>query len=142
MSRNFGDFRYKESKTETEGATFKDTAVSSEPDIIVHDVDNEEDEFIVIATDGIWECADNQAIIDFIRVRIAEWAPTPDLFRLVLESLFDRLCPAELDYGDRGGDNMSGYIMSPIANVERVKELCSRPTPDRRPDPERLFSRL
>ena len=140
MSRNFGDFRYKESEQGAEDPTYKDTAVSSEPDIIEHDINEEEDEFVILASDGIWECADNQAIIDFIRIRIAEWSPTDNLFRLIVESLFDRLCPAELGY--HGGDNMTAYIVSPTAKMECLQELCLRPRPATRPDPERLFTRL
>jgi protein phosphatase PTC2/3 len=47
MSRALGDFQYKENKNKTP----EEQAVTADPDIITHDI-TDEDEFLVVACDG------------------------------------------------------------------------------------------
>ena len=59
LSRAFGDYGYKD------GATLKqeDQAVTAMPDVTVNKR-SKEDDFLVVACDGIWDCVTNQECVD------------------------------------------------------------------------------
>jgi len=66
VSRSLGDFIY---KTNTE-KTSEEQTVTANPDILIRDI-AEDDEFIVLACDGVWDYMTNEQVIDFIREGIA-----------------------------------------------------------------------
>jgi len=67
LSRAFGDFRFKK----TESLAPENQIITANPEVTVHDITGE-DEFIVIACDGIWDCMSSQQVVDFVRLKIFE----------------------------------------------------------------------
>ncbi|KAF4668347.1 hypothetical protein FOZ61_006586 [Perkinsus olseni] len=57
VSRAFGDHQMKE----------PEPYVSADPEIVATPIDFDQDEFVVIATDGIWDKIDNQEAISYLR---------------------------------------------------------------------------
>ena len=55
MSRAFGDFKYKEKKE----LPCEKQAVTVLPDVTIRDREKD-DIFIILASDGIWDCQTNQ----------------------------------------------------------------------------------
>lgn len=66
LSRAIGDLKYKQIK----GLSGREQLISAEPDVTVVDVDPVEDEFMVLACDGVWDVMTNQNICDFVRERL------------------------------------------------------------------------
>ena len=65
VSRALGDFEYKN----VEGKGPCEQLVSPEPEIFVVDR-SENDEFVVLACDGIWDVMSNEELCDFVRSRM------------------------------------------------------------------------
>ena len=65
VSRALGDFEYKN----VQGKGECEQLVSPEPDVFVVSR-SEEDEFLVLACDGIWDVMNNEQLCDFIRSRL------------------------------------------------------------------------
>lgn len=63
VSRALGDFEYKQ----VEGKGPCEQLVSPEPQVDVLERDNELDEFLVLACDGVWDVMSNKEICDHIR---------------------------------------------------------------------------
>lgn len=119
VSRGLGDYRFKELNTVLKGAAHfenatnnssstdsmllpEDQKVSPLPDVIVQTRNQELDEFIIIACDGIWDVQTNYEGVKLVK----------DIFRegekdlgLVCEEVLD-LC---LQYGSK--DNMTALIL-------------------------------
>lgn len=66
VSRALGDYEYKN----VEGKGPCEQLVSPEPEIFMRDRDEENDEFLVLACDGIWDVMTNEDLCDFIRSRL------------------------------------------------------------------------
>ena len=65
LSRAIGDHAYKK----TASLPAEEQAITALPDIRTLTLENE-DEFMVIACDGIWNFMSSQDVIDFVRVRL------------------------------------------------------------------------
>ncbi len=65
ISRTFGDYHY---KCNLEKQPFEQI-ISAEPDIYIHERSNK-DEFIVLASDGIWDVINNEEIQQYINYRL------------------------------------------------------------------------
>jgi len=61
-----GDYEYKN----VEGRGPCEQLVSPEPEVFVHDRDDERDEFLVLACDGVWDVMSNEDVCDFVRSRL------------------------------------------------------------------------
>lgn len=66
VSRALGDYEYKNVK----GRGPCEQLVSPEPEIFVRDRDDEEDEFLVLACDGIWDVMTNADLCAYIHSRL------------------------------------------------------------------------
>ncbi|KAI8332400.1 phosphatase 2C-like domain-containing protein [Chlamydoabsidia padenii] len=102
LSRAIGDFEFKQN----DQLPAEEQVVTCNPDIIEHEL-TEEDEFIVLACDGIWDCMTNQEVVDYIRARIAQHEP----LELVCESIMDHCLAPDSEVGGVGCDNMSIIIV-------------------------------
>ena len=67
MSRAIGDHAYK--KTHTLPAEAQ--AISAQPDVRTLTLEDQ-DEFMVIACDGIWNFMSSQDVVDFVRERLSK----------------------------------------------------------------------
>ncbi|KAJ6150835.1 hypothetical protein N7470_007429 [Penicillium chermesinum] len=80
--------------------------VTAYPDVTVHDL-TDDDEFLVIACDGIWDCQSSQAVVEFVRRGIAA---KQDLYR-ICENMMDNCLASNSETGGVGCDNMTMTIV-------------------------------
>lgn len=101
MSRALGDFHFKDP-----GLPPDQQKISPTPDVAVVDID-EQDEFIVVACDGLFELMTWDSVCDYVHQRIRS---TP--LNKIAEGLLDACCsPNMLATGGRGTDNESVVII-------------------------------
>jgi len=103
LSRAIGDLEYKKRSD----LPPKEQVICSTPDVIVRER-TPEDEFIVLACDGIWDVMSNQDICDFVRPRLEKGM---DL-KVVAEEVLEHCCsedPAKT--AGLGTDNMTVVIV-------------------------------
>jgi protein phosphatase 2C family protein 2/3 len=102
LSRAIGDFEFKKSAE----LPPEQQIVTAFPDVEVHDI-SEDDEFLVIACDGIWDCQSSQAVVEFVRRGIAS---KQDL-SAICENMMDNCLASNSDTGGVGCDNMTIIII-------------------------------
>ncbi|TPX34836.1 hypothetical protein SmJEL517_g02573 [Synchytrium microbalum] len=104
LSRAIGDFDFKQSPQ----LPAEDQIVTVNPEIITRQM-TEDDEFLVLACDGIWDCMSNQDVVDFVRVRIAT---TRGNLGSICEQIMDRCLASDSELGGVGCDNMTVIIVA------------------------------
>ncbi|OAX77969.1 hypothetical protein ACJ72_07726 [Emergomyces africanus] len=102
LSRALGDFEFKKSAD----LAPEQQIVTAYPDVTTHEI-TEDDEFLVIACDGIWDCQPSQAVIEFVRRGIAE---KQELYR-ICENMMDNCLASSSETGGVGCDNMTMVII-------------------------------
>ncbi|CAJ2661536.1 unnamed protein product [Trifolium pratense] len=102
LSRAIGDFDFKKSAS----LAPEQQAVTVYPDVTIHDISND-DEFMVIACDGIWDCRSSQSVVEFIRRGIA----AKQELSKICENLMDNCLSPESEPGGIGCDNMTLVII-------------------------------
>jgi serine/threonine protein phosphatase PrpC len=71
VSRAFGDAEHKRLRgAEMWGRNFSADPLTAEPEVVVEAV-RAEDEFVVLACDGVWDVLPSQSVINFVRRRLA-----------------------------------------------------------------------
>eukprot|EP00927_Polykrikos_kofoidii_P041263 TRINITY_DN3518_c0_g1_i1.p1 TRINITY_DN3518_c0_g1~~TRINITY_DN3518_c0_g1_i1.p1 ORF type:complete len:641 (-),score=164.46 TRINITY_DN3518_c0_g1_i1:161-1867(-) len=114
LSRAFGDTRYKTN----EKVPAKDQIVTAFPEVRTLPL-TDDDEFIVIGCDGIWECLSNQEAVDFVRPHLLERedGSKPEALSRTCAAICDRgLCPSmdtteNPSFDGHGCDNMTVAIV-------------------------------
>merc|ERR1711939_1232589 len=99
LSRSIGDLRFKK-RTEVPA---DEQVVCSTPDICIQPRSSD-DEFIVIACDGVWDVKTNDEVCRFIRDRLRKGQ---DLSLIIEDLLDDCICEDPKQTGGLGGDNMT-----------------------------------
>ncbi|XP_038714086.1 probable protein phosphatase 2C 21 [Tripterygium wilfordii] len=100
LSRAIGDVEFKQNKT----LPAEKQIVSAEPDINTVEL-CDDDEFVVLACDGIWDCMSSQQLVDYVR----ELLITENKLSAICERVFDRcLAPSA---GGEGCDNMTMILV-------------------------------
>ncbi|KAI7892521.1 phosphatase 2C-like domain-containing protein [Mucor mucedo] len=112
LSRAIGDFEFKQS----ENLPAEKQVVTCNPDIIEHKI-TKEDEFFVLACDGIWDCMSNQDVVDFVRAGVAE----DKTLTTICEDMMDNCLADDQTSSGLGYDNMSVMIIG-ILNGKTEKE--------------------
>ncbi|KAL1899828.1 Protein phosphatase 2C 2 [Sporothrix stenoceras] len=102
LSRAIGDFEFKKSAELSPELQI----VTAYPDVTVHDL-TDNDEFLVIACDGIWDCQSSQAVVEFVRRGIAA---KQDLDK-ICENMMDNCLASNSETGGVGCDNMTMSII-------------------------------
>ncbi|KAJ1451670.1 phosphatase 2C-like domain-containing protein [Pelagophyceae sp. CCMP2097] len=109
LSRSLGDLKYKQNAE----LRPEEQIISADPDVLAYDV-NSDDEFFILACDGIWDVCSNQDAVDFVRKRLDELKAQGGHVKLsqICEDLFD-FCLAKNPRETRGigGDNMTVIIV-------------------------------
>ncbi|KAJ8912919.1 hypothetical protein NQ315_017249 [Exocentrus adspersus] len=109
LSRAIGDHAYKQNKELSD----KEQMITALPDIKTLTVNPGEDEFMVLACDGIWNFMSSQEVVDFIKPRIA----ASESLSHICEEMFD-YCLAPDTMGDGTGcDNMTAIIVQFKNNI-------------------------
>lgn len=135
-ARALGDFFYKQRPD----LDPKDQIVTAFPEVKTHSV-TADDEFIVLACDGIWDVLSSQQVIDAVRRQIASGASLQECTEYLLEAC---LAP---QFGGVGCDNMTVVIIALLRGrsidewratiAQRVAQGDGHPTPEELP---RFFS--
>jgi len=111
LSRAIGDFEFKKSAD----LPPEQQIVTAFPDVEIHDI-HEDDEFLVVACDGIWDCQSSQAVVEFVRRGIVA---KQDLAS-ICENMMDNCLASNSDTGGVGCDNMTMIIVGLLQG--RTKE--------------------
>lgn len=102
LSRAIGDFEFKKEYSLEPEAQM----ITSNPDITEHAI-TEEDEFLVIACDGIWDCLTSQEVVDYIRRSLQQRKKLPEICERIMEH-----CLAPDASGGLGMDNMTIMVIA------------------------------
>ncbi|KAK3360197.1 phosphatase 2C-domain-containing protein [Lasiosphaeria hispida] len=102
LSRAIGDFEFKKSAE----LAPEQQIVTAYPDVVVHDL-AEDDEFLVVACDGIWDCQSSQAVVEFVRRGIAAHQE----LEKICENMMDNCLASNSETGGVGCDNMTMIII-------------------------------
>ncbi|GAA6020584.1 hypothetical protein JCM10207_008676 [Rhodosporidiobolus poonsookiae] len=111
LSRAMGDFEFKQNNN----LDAEQQIVTVDPDITVHEA-TKEDEFVVIACDGIWDVLTSQQVIDYVRLAISQEKP----LTAICEELMDRCLAPDSDWGGVGCDNMTLMVVAILG--DRTKD--------------------
>jgi protein phosphatase 2C family protein 2/3 len=113
LARALGDFEFKKNYSLTPDKQI----ITSNPDITQHDI-SEDDEFFVLACDGIWDCLSSQHVVDFVRREVAQGKPMGEICETIMEH-----CLAPDTHGAQGigCDNMTILIVA-ILNGKTEEE--------------------
>ncbi|KAK1229863.1 Protein phosphatase 2C 2 [Marasmius sp. AFHP31] len=104
LSRAIGDFEFKKNYA----LTPEKQAITADPDVTVHDR-TEEDEFLVLACDGIWDCLSSQQVIDFVRLQVSEGKELTEIAEMMCDHC---LAPDTSSGAGIGCDNMTVLIVA------------------------------
>ncbi|CAO3652309.1 unnamed protein product [Cunninghamella echinulata] len=103
LSRALGDFTFKNNSN----LPPEKQAVTAYPDITEHEL-TDNDEFMVLACDGIWDCLSNQEVVDYIRYELKQKRTLKE----ICENIMD-FCLAESgDMTGIGCDNMTIMVIA------------------------------
>ncbi|KAF3789844.1 putative protein phosphatase 2C 58 [Nymphaea thermarum] len=119
LARAIGDVEFKQNKY----LPAEKQIITANPDINTVDL-CDDDDFLVLACDGVWDCMSSQQLVDFIHEHI-NVEPT---LSAVCERVLDR-CLAPSTAGGEGCDNMTMIIVQfkkPI-HPATVSEASSQP---------------
>ncbi|CBY43230.1 unnamed protein product, partial [Oikopleura dioica] len=103
LSRAFGDHQYKQNRK----LPLFEQMVTAKPDFTVHDL-TDEDEFMIIACDGIWNSMTSQEAVNYVRDRLRKDEKISEIIR----ELFDLLLSTDTDGDGTGCDNMTCVIVA------------------------------
>jgi len=104
LSRAIGDLEYKKNVE----LGHDKQMICSTPDIICMDL-VPQDEFIVIACDGVWDVKSNQEACDFVRERLRRGVPIPTIIEELLDDCITKDPKETLGLG---GDNMTAVVVN------------------------------
>ncbi|KAI7412183.1 protein phosphatase, partial [Hortaea werneckii] len=102
LSRAIGDFEFKKSAD----LPPEQQIVTAFPDVTIHEI-GEDDEFLVIACDGIWDCQSSQAVVEFVRRGIA----AKQELHSICENMMDNCLASNSETGGVGCDNMTMVVV-------------------------------
>ncbi|KAG6878909.1 hypothetical protein C0992_006731 [Termitomyces sp. T32_za158] len=139
LSRALGDFEFK--KNYSLGP--EKQIITADPDVTIHKI-SEEDEFFVIACDGIWDCLSSQQVIDFVRREVAQGIELAEICENICEHC---LAPDTTSGAGVGCDNMTIMVIAILHGrtkdgwyewiKDRVNNNHGYPTP---PSPPQIYA--
>ncbi|KAJ1733570.1 Protein phosphatase 2C 2 [Coemansia biformis] len=103
LSRALGDFEFKNNGT----MPAEKQIVTAFPDVIKADP-SADNEFIVVACDGIWDCMTNEQVVQFVHAKITEGKKLDQ----ICEDIMNRCLASESELGGVGCDNMTIVIVA------------------------------
>ncbi|KAK4693202.1 protein phosphatase PTC2/3, partial [Phenoliferia sp. Uapishka_3] len=112
LSRALGDFEFKQSPQ----LDAEHQVVTADPDINIHE-HTPEDEFLVIACDGIWDVLSSQQTIDYVRRGIAQRKE----LSVICEELMTSCLAPDSDWGGVGCDNMTVLLVAILGDRTKAE---------------------
>ncbi|KAF9898644.1 Protein phosphatase 2C 2, partial [Lobosporangium transversale] len=103
LSRALGDFEFKTNAT----LGPDDQIVTANPVIVEHKL-TDDDEFLILACDGIWDCMTSQEVVTFVRKGIADNIPLDKLCEMTM----DNCLASDTGMAGVGCDNMTMVIVA------------------------------
>ncbi|GJJ15760.1 hypothetical protein Clacol_010038 [Clathrus columnatus] len=104
LSRAIGDFEFKKNQA----LAPERQIITANPDIIQHDL-AEDDEFLVLACDGIWDCLSSQQVVDVVRRLLYEGKELTEICNQIMDIC---LAPDSNSGGGIGCDNMTVLVVA------------------------------
>eukprot|EP01060_Flectonema_neradi_P010635 TRINITY_DN1772_c1_g1_i1.p1 TRINITY_DN1772_c1_g1~~TRINITY_DN1772_c1_g1_i1.p1 ORF type:complete len:469 (+),score=101.01 TRINITY_DN1772_c1_g1_i1:113-1519(+) len=104
VSRAIGDFDFKQAGSLSQS----EQAVSPAPDVTVTQR-QPDDDFVIQACDGIWDCMTSEEVVDYVNKKLAEQMSPDDIIKKLC---LDCLAP-EITEDGIGTDNMSVVLIIP-----------------------------
>ncbi|KAL8972614.1 MAG: hypothetical protein Q9183_000448 [Haloplaca sp. 2 TL-2023] len=120
LSRAIGDFEFKKSAD----LSPEQQIVTAFPDVVAHKI-SDDDEFLVVACDGIWDCQSSQAVVEFVRRGIA----AKQTLSKICENMMDNCLSPSSETGGVGCDNMTMVIVALLRGKSRdewYQEIADR----------------
>ncbi|XP_065176967.1 probable protein phosphatase 2C T23F11.1 [Sycon ciliatum] len=126
MTRALGDVTFKGNPSLAPDAQI----VIAMPDIVTDEI-TEDDEFLVLACDGIWDVLSNQEVVDFVRDRISAKRMPVD----ICEELMTHCLAPDCRIGGAGCDNMTVIIACMLhgGTFDDLAAKCARSRPQTPP---------
>ena len=87
VSRALGDYEYK--AVDGKGPT--EQPVSAEPEVTAKERAHQEDQFVVLACDGVWDVMDNEELCAFVRSRMELWDDPKRVCNAVLDTCLHKV---------------------------------------------------
>lgn len=119
LSRAIGDFEYKSNPK----LLPHEQIVTCVPDIIEHKINYDDDEFVILACDGIWDCLSSQECVDIIHYGIHETNMT---LAEIASRIIDVCCAPSTEGPGIGCDNMSLVIVALLKDSETLDQWFTR----------------
>eukprot|EP00904_Undaria_pinnatifida_P005247 jgi/Undpi1/1852/HiC_scaffold_12.g05239.m1 len=116
LSRAIGDLMYKAD----ENLTAEEQMITADPELRTLEL-TEEDEFMVLACDGVWNSLTSQETIDFVRTRLKDTGGDLPLSK-VCSDLCDACCAKTADGDGTGLDNVTAVIVE--LNTDGARALA------------------
>ncbi|TFK40544.1 PP2C-domain-containing protein [Crucibulum laeve] len=104
LSRALGDFEFKKNYALSPEAQI----ITANPDVTCHEI-TEDDEFLVLACDGIWDCLSSQQAVDFVRYQVAQGKELTEIGEMMCDHC---LAPDTTSGAGIGCDNMTVLIVA------------------------------
>ncbi|OBZ68999.1 Protein phosphatase 2C 2 [Grifola frondosa] len=104
LARALGDFDYKKNPTIRPEAQI----ITSDPEVIEHDI-TDQDEFLIIACDGIWDCLTSQQAVNVVRLLISQGKRLAQICEEICELC---LAPDTNNGAGIGCDNMTILVVA------------------------------
>ena len=147
VSRGLGDQKYKSNTL----LPPEEQLVSSQPDVQCHTINQAEDDFLILACDGVWDVMNNEEVVDFVRSELK--IANKQCLRILAENFgslpIDIVTSRDVNQYEVGSyvdfpksrDKIKGYLMKTVADdgggnekdttttVKRPGQLYVRPSP-------------
>eukprot|EP00918_Siedleckia_nematoides_P029409 GHVU01063409.1.p1 GENE.GHVU01063409.1~~GHVU01063409.1.p1 ORF type:complete len:510 (-),score=57.80 GHVU01063409.1:287-1816(-) len=104
LSRALGDFEFKKNYNLGPEAQI----ITSNPEVTCHEI-TKEDEFLIIACDGIWDCLSSQQVVDFVRYQVSEGKELTEIGEMMCDHC---LAPDTISGAGIGCDNMTVLVVA------------------------------
>ncbi|TFK74804.1 PP2C-domain-containing protein [Pluteus cervinus] len=104
LSRALGDFEFKKNYS----LPAEKQVITADPDVTCHEI-TEEDEFLVLACDGIWDCLSSQQVVDFVRLQVSLGKELSEIGEMMCDHC---LAPDTSSGAGIGCDNMTVLIVA------------------------------
>lgn len=104
LTRALGDFEFKKNYSLGPQAQI----ITANPDVTCHEI-AEDDEFFVLACDGIWDCLSSQDVVNFVRYQVSQGKELTEIGEMICDHC---LAPDTTSGAGIGCDNMTVLIVA------------------------------